>query len=82
MHSLVIPAPALPPQPLEQLRKSFLRPPVRQLQKQLDELVIVARSPSIAIDRSSQAHRRASATLGQSMLLLETSYQLALDRRR
>ncbi len=81
MHPLVVPAPALPPQPLEQLRKSFLRPPVRQLQKQLDEILVAVRSASIAIHRSSQAHRRTSPTLGQLMLASQLHYQLALDRR-
>src|SRR5260370_10645630 len=82
MHSLVIPAPALPSQPLEQLRKSFLRPPVRQLQKQLDEFPVATRSAPIAVHRSSQAHRLTGPTLGQFMLSSQLPHQFALDRRR
>src|SRR5258708_6215364 len=82
MHSLVVPTPALPPQPLEQLRKSFLRPPVRQLQKQFDEILVAVRSRLIAIDRSSQGHRRTGPTLGQFMLASQLPHQFALDRGR
>jgi hypothetical protein len=68
VNSVMTPAPALSPQPLEELRKPFLRPLVGQLQKLLDDLAVAAWSPAIPVYRSPQAHRRAGAPFSQSML--------------
>src|SRR5437667_7479065 len=52
-----------------------------QLQQQLDNLFITARTRPVTINRSSQAHCRASSSLCQSMLGAQILNQLALHCR-
>src|SRR5262245_31716805 len=82
MYPLVVPTPSLPPQALEQLWKSFLRSLMGQLQEQFNQLAVTVRSAAIAINRSSQAHRSASAPFAEPTLAAQRHYQFALDRRR
>jgi hypothetical protein len=82
MYAFVIPTPALAPQALKQLWKSFLRSLMGQLHKQLNQLAVTVRSAAIAINRASKVHRRASAPFAKSMLVSQRHYQFAPDRRR
>src|SRR5262245_32274116 len=82
MYAFVIPAPALPPQELEQLWKSFLRSLMGQLHAQLAQLAVALRSATIALNRSPQFHDSTGASFAESMLASQRHYQFALDRRR